>query len=100
MKEKKKKFRYFQTELGDRLLVNFNTTSGLPLAEINIKRKTASSYRYESILFFLLFKTFNLLAGLVIPQQLKLELFNLKCVIYHELLVIKNMKFLLFDIFL
>ncbi|CAF1213904.1 unnamed protein product, partial [Didymodactylos carnosus] len=35
-------------ELGDRLLINFNTASGLPLAEINIKRKTASGYRWTS----------------------------------------------------
>jgi mannosyl-oligosaccharide alpha-1,2-mannosidase len=33
--------------------VNFNTSTGLPLAEINIKRKTASGYRYEFFLFFL-----------------------------------------------
>ncbi|UJR35629.1 hypothetical protein I4U23_028379 [Adineta vaga] len=35
-------------ELGDRLLVNFDTPTGLPLAEINIKRKTASGYRWTS----------------------------------------------------
>ncbi|CAF2379856.1 unnamed protein product [Rotaria sp. Silwood2] len=35
-------------ELGDRLLVNFNTPTGLPFAEINIKRKTASGYRWTS----------------------------------------------------
>ncbi|CAF3731282.1 unnamed protein product [Rotaria sp. Silwood1] len=35
-------------ELGDRLLLNFNTPSGLPLAEVNIKRKMASAYRWTS----------------------------------------------------
>ncbi|CAF1155280.1 unnamed protein product [Didymodactylos carnosus] len=36
------------TELGDRLLVNFDTPSGLPLSEININRKTASGYHWTS----------------------------------------------------
>ncbi|CAF3163335.1 unnamed protein product [Rotaria sp. Silwood2] len=35
-------------ELGDRLLLNFDTPSSLPLAEINIKRKIASAYRWTS----------------------------------------------------
>ncbi|CAM4828872.1 unnamed protein product [Rotaria magnacalcarata] len=35
-------------ELGDRLLLNFNTPSGLPLAQINIKRKKPSAYRWTS----------------------------------------------------
>ncbi|CAF3308289.1 unnamed protein product [Rotaria socialis] len=35
-------------ELGDRLLINFNTPTGLPLAEINLKRKAASGYRWTS----------------------------------------------------
>ncbi len=34
--------------MGDRLLVNFNTPTGLPLAEINIKRKVPSGYRWTS----------------------------------------------------
>ncbi|CAF3343668.1 unnamed protein product [Rotaria socialis] len=33
-------------ELGDRLLLNFNTPSGLPLAQINIKRKKPGAYRW------------------------------------------------------
>lgn len=40
-------FSILQIELGDRLLLNFNTPTGLPMAEINIKRKAASGYRYE-----------------------------------------------------
>ncbi|CAF0866742.1 unnamed protein product [Adineta ricciae] len=35
-------------DLGERLLVNFNTPTGLPLAETNLKRKTASGYRWTS----------------------------------------------------
>ncbi|CAF3502324.1 unnamed protein product [Adineta steineri] len=35
-------------ELGDRLFINFNTPTRLPLAEINIKRKAASGYRWTS----------------------------------------------------
>ena len=38
-------FFSLQIELGDRLLLNFNTPTGLPLAEINIKRKVSSGYR-------------------------------------------------------
>ena len=32
-------------DIGDRLYLNFNTATGLPLAEINIKRKSTSGYR-------------------------------------------------------
>ncbi|CAF0845338.1 unnamed protein product [Adineta ricciae] len=35
-------------ELGDRLLLSFNTSSGLPLAEINLKRKIAHTYGWTS----------------------------------------------------
>lgn len=32
-------------DIGDRLYLNFNTATGLPLAEINIKRKATSGYQ-------------------------------------------------------
>lgn len=47
MKLNQENLLYIQIEVGDRLLVNFNTPTGLPLAEINLKRKIASGYRLD-----------------------------------------------------
>lgn len=38
-------------------MLNFDTPSGLPLAEINIKRKKTNSYQYK--FFNVLFQTIN-----------------------------------------
>ena len=83
-----------QIELGDRLLLNFNTPTGLPMAEINIKRKAASGYRYE--LDYLnggdSFTSRTVVDGRRIRPHQKLALFNLKCVIYHVSPVIRNTR--------
>ncbi|UJR10262.1 hypothetical protein I4U23_014471 [Adineta vaga] len=41
-------FKTRAIELGDRLLLNFNTSSGLPLAQINLKQKISSNYEWTS----------------------------------------------------